>query len=69
MLGPVVLCLVAVAGLLVAERRGSQQGLWLTKPVASAAFIRLGLASGVGSPPAQSPLFSATIPATMGSLL
>jgi len=46
MLGPVVLCLVAVAGLLVAERRGSQQGIWLTKPVASAAFIWLGLASG-----------------------
>ena len=46
MLGPVALCLVAVAGLLVAERRGSQKGLWLTKPVASAAFIWLGVASG-----------------------
>ena len=46
MLGPVVLCLVAVAGLLAAERSGSQQGIWLAKPVASAAFIWLGLASG-----------------------
>jgi uncharacterized membrane protein YhhN len=46
MLGPVVLCLVAVAGLLAAERRSSQQGIWLTKPVASTAFIWLGRASG-----------------------
>jgi uncharacterized membrane protein YhhN len=46
LIGPVALCAVAVAGLLVAERRGSQAGLWLTKPVASAAFIWLALASG-----------------------
>ena len=46
MIGPIVLCAVAVAGLLVAERRDSQAGLWLTKPVASAAFIWLALASG-----------------------
>jgi uncharacterized membrane protein YhhN len=44
-MGPIALCAVAVAGLLVAEYRGSQAGLWLTKPVASAAFIWLGLAS------------------------
>ena len=46
MIGPVALCAVAVAGLLVAERRGTQAGLWLTKPVASAAFIWLALVSG-----------------------
>jgi len=45
-MGPIVLCVVAVAGLLLAERRGSRTGLWLTKPVASAAFIWLGLESG-----------------------
>ena len=45
-LGPIVLCSVAVAGLLVAEYRESRRGLWLAKPVASAAFIWLGLASG-----------------------
>jgi uncharacterized membrane protein YhhN len=45
-IGPVALCAVAVAGLLVAERRATQAGLWLTKPVASAAFIWLALASG-----------------------
>ena len=46
MIGPVALCAVAVAGLLVAERRATQAGLWLTKPVASAAFIWLALVSG-----------------------
>jgi uncharacterized membrane protein YhhN len=45
-IGPVALCTVAVAGLLFAERRGSQPGLWLTKPLASAAFIWLAFASG-----------------------
>jgi uncharacterized membrane protein YhhN len=44
--GPVVLCAVAVAGLLVAEYRDSRGGLWLTKPLASAAFVWLGLAAG-----------------------
>jgi uncharacterized membrane protein YhhN len=46
LIAPALLCAVAVAGLLVAEHRGSQPGLWLTKPVASAAFIWLGLESG-----------------------
>jgi uncharacterized membrane protein YhhN len=46
LIGPALLCALAVAGLLVAEHRGSQPGLWLTKPVASAAFIWLGLESG-----------------------
>jgi uncharacterized membrane protein YhhN len=46
MTGPIALCVVAVAGLLLAEHRGSRIALWLTKPVASAAFIWLGLESG-----------------------
>jgi uncharacterized membrane protein YhhN len=46
LIGPALLCALAVAGLLVAEHRGSQPGLWLTKPVASAAFIWFGLESG-----------------------
>ena len=45
-MGPIVLCVIAVVGLLLAERRQSRNGLWLTKPVASAAFIWLGLESG-----------------------
>jgi uncharacterized membrane protein YhhN len=44
--GPYVLCALAVAGLLWAEYRGSRPGLWLTKPLASAAFIWAGLAAG-----------------------
>ena len=43
---PILLCALAVAGLLVAEHRDSRVGLWLTKPLASAAFIWLGLVSG-----------------------
>jgi uncharacterized membrane protein YhhN len=43
---PIVLCSVAVAGLLAAEARGSQRGVWLTKPVASLAFLRVALDAG-----------------------
>ena len=43
---PYLLCAVAVAGLLWAEHRGSRLGLWLTKPVASLAFIWVGVAAG-----------------------
>jgi uncharacterized membrane protein YhhN len=42
----IIVCAVAVAGLLLAERRGSQAGKWLSKPVASAAFVAVALASG-----------------------
>lgn len=45
-MGPIALCVAAVTGLLVAEQRGSRNGLWLTKPIASAAFVWLGLESG-----------------------
>jgi len=44
--GPYLLCAIAVAGLLWAERRGSRAGLWLTKPVASLAFLWVALAMG-----------------------
>ena len=44
--GPYLLCAAAVAGLLWAERRESRPGLWLTKPVASLAFIWAALAMG-----------------------
>ena len=43
---PYLLCAVAAAGLLWAEYRGSRQGLWLAKPVASLAFIWAGIAAG-----------------------
>ena len=44
--GPYLLCGAAVAGLLWAEWRGSRTGLWLTKPVASLAFLWAALAMG-----------------------
>ena len=44
--GPwILLCALAVAALLVAERRRSQRGKWLAKPIASAAFVATALAS------------------------
>lgn len=44
--GPwILLCALGVAGLLVAERRGSQRGKWIAKPLASAAFVATALAS------------------------
>lgn len=43
------MCLLAVAGLLVAEWRESQAGKWATKPLASLAFIAVALASGAAA--------------------
>jgi uncharacterized membrane protein YhhN len=40
-----LICTFAVAGLLVAERRNSQRGKWLSKPFASLAFVAAALAS------------------------
>jgi uncharacterized membrane protein YhhN len=42
----VVWMAIAVAGLLVAERRGSQAGIWLAKPLAATAFVAAALAWG-----------------------
>lgn len=36
---PVLACAVAVALLLVAERRGSQRGIWIWKPLAAVSFL------------------------------
>jgi uncharacterized membrane protein YhhN len=44
--GPLLMCALAVAGLLLAEARESQAGIWLAKPLASMAFVWAGLASG-----------------------
>jgi len=43
---PIVVCVVAVIGLLLAERSGSRSGIWLTKPVAAGAFIGSALSWG-----------------------
>jgi uncharacterized membrane protein YhhN len=43
---PYAACAAAVTGLLVAEWRGSPRGLWLTKPLASSAFVWAALSAG-----------------------
>ena len=43
---PFIACAVAVAALLVAERRGARAGIWLAKPVASLAFVWAALQAG-----------------------
>jgi uncharacterized membrane protein YhhN len=44
--GAILACAAAVCGLLYAEARQSQPGIWLTKPVASLAFLGVALSSG-----------------------
>lgn len=39
-------CTVAVGGLLAAERRASQRGKWIFKPIAALAFVGVALALG-----------------------
>jgi uncharacterized membrane protein YhhN len=48
---PVLVCTALVAGCLVAERRKSELGVWLTKPLASAAFVWAALAWGALASP------------------
>jgi len=36
---PILVCVVAVIGLLLAERSGSRWGIWFTKPVAAAGYV------------------------------
>jgi uncharacterized membrane protein YhhN len=43
---PVLVCVAGVAGCLLAEARGNLPGLWLAKPLASAAFLWAALAWG-----------------------
>lgn len=43
-------CAVALAALLVAERRGSKRGRYVCKPLASAAFLAVALAGGATGP-------------------
>lgn len=45
-MGPLALCALSVAGLLLAEWRGAQAGVWIAKPIASASFIWAALQAG-----------------------
>jgi uncharacterized membrane protein YhhN len=46
MAGTVVFTLSAVAGLLVAEHRGSRRGVWVWKPLASSGFLATAIVAG-----------------------
>jgi uncharacterized membrane protein YhhN len=46
MTDPVALCVLAVGGLLLAEQRRASIGIWIAKPIASAAFIWAALSWG-----------------------
>jgi len=48
---PVLACAALVAGCLLATRRESALGVWLTKPLASAAFLWAALAWGAAASP------------------
>ncbi len=48
---PVLACAALVAGCLVAERKRSERGVWLTKPLASVAFVWAALAWGALASP------------------
>lgn len=48
---PVLACAALVAGCLLAEHRGSARGVWLTKPLASAAFLWAAVAWGALASP------------------
>lgn len=48
-LWPVFACAVAVALLLVAERRGSQRSIWIWKPLAAASFLAAAWLWGAAS--------------------
>jgi len=43
---PVSVTLLALAGLLIAERMASRTGVWVAKPIASTGFVMTGLAAG-----------------------
>lgn len=46
MVFPAALCVIAVGGLLVAEKTGSTIGKWLAKPVAAGAYLWFALSLG-----------------------
>lgn len=43
---PILVCVVAVVGLLLAEKSGSRWGIWLAKPVAAGAYVWAALTWG-----------------------
>jgi uncharacterized membrane protein YhhN len=52
MIAATVLCLLALAGLLVAVARGANTLVWVMKPLASAAFVAVGVMASAPGPAA-----------------
>jgi uncharacterized membrane protein YhhN len=68
--GPyILLCALAVAGLLAAERRHSPRGKWLAKPIASVAFVAVALASDAAGSPYGRLILAGLVLCLLGDLL
>jgi uncharacterized membrane protein YhhN len=66
---PVLVCAAGVAGCLVAEHRSSQRGLWLAKPIASAAFLWAALSWGALASPFGAWLAAGLVACALGDVL
>jgi len=66
---PALACAVLVAGCLLAERRRSERGVWLTKPFASAAFVWAALAWGAPAAPFGRWLLLGLVACAVGDVL
>jgi uncharacterized membrane protein YhhN len=60
---------LAVAALLLAERRGLRRGVWLAKPLASTGFVALALASGATATPYGRGVLAALLLGWLGDVL
>ena len=63
------LTLLAALGVLLAERRGSQRGKWIAKPVAGLSFVAVALASGALGTPYGRIVLAALVLSLVGDIL
>jgi uncharacterized membrane protein YhhN len=66
---PVLVCAALVAACLVAEHRASQRGLWLAKPLASAAFLWAAFSWGALASPFGRWLAAGLVACALGDVL
>jgi uncharacterized membrane protein YhhN len=60
---------IATAGLLVAEARGSRTGVWIAKPLAAAGFLAAALAAGALESPYGAWIFAGLVLSAIGDVL
>jgi len=65
----VLACALGVAGCLLAEHRASQRGLWLAKPVASAAFLWAAFRWGAWASPFGAWIAAGLVACALGDVL